>query len=311
VTILVSGSSGLIGTALLRDLADRGQRVVRLVRPGSTGRTPGTPSPAATSVVEWDPARGTIDFPALESAGPYEGVVHLAGAGVGDKRWSEGRRGVILRSRVDSTNLLVANLVQLSPKPPVLVSASAIGYYGDRGDEELTEPSAQGDGFLAGVVEAWEASTRPASDAGLRVVLLRTGLVLSADGGVLGRLAPLFRLGLGGKLGPGTQYMSWISLEDQVGVIIRALTDGRLAGPVNAVAPNPVTNAQFTVALGQILHRPARLAVPSAVLRLGLGRAMADEMLLASQRVVATVLTEVGFPFRHSDLKGTLTDLVG
>jgi uncharacterized protein (TIGR01777 family) len=193
----------------------------------------------------------------------------------------------------------------------VLVSASAIGYYGDRGDEVLDEGAGRGAGFLADVVEAWEGATAPASEAGIRVVLLRTGLVLSPAGGVLGRLLPLFKWGIGGRIGPGTQYQSWIALDDEVAVIGRALADDALRGPVNAVAPTPVTNAELTTALSRALHRPAVLPVPSAALRLGLGRQMADEMLLASQRVSPAVLQAVDFPFRHTELDEALASLLG
>ena len=294
MTILVSGSSGLIGTALLRDLVAQGHQVVRLVRPGRTpGSTPGT----ADSVVEWDPGRDTLDVQALEAAGPYEGVVHLAGAGVGDKRWNRARKAEILRSRTASTELLVSSLLQLSPPPPVLVSASAIGYYGNRGAEELTEESSKGTGFLAEVADAWERASLPAAEAGIRLVNLRTGLVLAPKGGVLGKQLPLFRLGAGGRLGPGSQFMSWITLEDEVAVIRRALDDVRYNGPVNAVAPTPVTNTEFTASLSGVLKRPSFAHVPAAALRLALGAEMANETALVSQRVLPTVLAANGFEF--------------
>jgi len=306
MTILVTGSSGLIGTALTRQLTAHGHPVVRLVRAGSASAG-GTPAPT----VVWDPDRGSIDLAALEAAGPFEGVVHLAGAGVGDRRWNAARKRVILESRTASTGLLVSTLLQLSPRPPVLVSASAIGYYGDRGAEELTEGSSEGNGFLAEVAAAWERATGPAAEAGMRVVRLRTGLVLAPKGGVLGKQLPLFRLGAGGRLGPGTQYMSWITLDDEVAVIRRALSDGRYEGPLNAVAPAPVTNAEFTASLAGALHRPSFAHVPAAALRLALGAEMAGETALLSQRVVPTVLAANGFEFGASTLDEAWETVLG
>ena len=306
MTVLVTGSSGLIGTALVGELTAHGHDVVRLVRSGSS------PSGATgTSTVDWDPDRGSVDLAALEAAGPFEGVVHLAGAGVGDKRWNPARKEVILGSRTSSTELLVTSLLQLSPRPPVLVSASAIGFYGDRGDEELTEESSRGPGFLADVAAAWERATGPADDAGIRVVHLRTGLVLAPKGGVLGKQLPLFRIGAGGRLGTGTQYMSWITLADEVAVILRALTDGRYAGALNAVAPTPVTNAEFTVSLARALHRPSFAHVPAAALRLALGAEMADETALVSQRVVPTALAVNGFAFGAATLDEAWASVLG
>lgn len=313
MTILVTGSSGLIGTALIEALTAQGQPVVRLVRP-SSGTSPSRA--AATGIatpmtVDWDPGRGTVDFRRLEEAGPFEGVVHLAGAGVGDKRWSQARKDTLVSSRIDSTSLLIATLLQLAPRPPVLISASAIGYYGDRGPEELTESSTRGIGFLANLTEAWEGAARPADAAGIRVVTLRTGLVLASGGGVLGKLLPLFRLGVGGKLGSGQQYMSWIAIEDEVAIILRALSDGRLSGPINAVAPEPVTNAEFTSVLGSVVHRPTLLSVPATGLRVALGRQMADEMLLAGQRVLPAALDAVGFQFNQPQLRPALEAITG
>ena len=308
MTFLLTGSSGLIGAAVVEALHAHGHDTVRLVRPATATATA---TDGRSTTVDWDPSRGMVDLGGLEAAGPYDGVVHLAGAGVADRRWSPSRRQVILRSRTDATGLLVSSLLLLSPRPPVLVSASAIGYYGDRGDEELTERSSPGPGFLAEVVEAWEGATRPASEAGVRVVTVRTGLVLARGGGLLGKLVPLFRSGLGGRLGAGTQWMSWISLPDEVAVVLRALTDGRLDGPVNATAPGAVTNAEFTAALGRAVHRPAVVPVPATALRLALGRAMADETALVSQRVVPSVLAGLGFGFAHADLDAALTAVTG
>jgi len=306
--VLVSGSHGLIGGALTRRLSRNGHTVVPLVRPGSP-RTDGAPSagaqPAASPSVPWDPATGMVDRAVLLDQGPYDAVVHLAGAGIGDRRWSPSRRAEILDSRVGPTRLLAETLVGLDPRPPVLVSASAIGFYGDQGDRELTEDDGPGQGFLADVCRAWESATAPADDA-LRVVHLRTGVVLSTRGGALAKQLPLFRLGLGGRLGSGRQYLSWITLEDELAVIERLLTDDRLVGPVNAVAPGPVTNAAFTAALASALRRPALLPVPRQALAVALGRDMATELLVSGQRVLPSRLAQVGHSFAHSHIGDAL-----
>jgi uncharacterized protein (TIGR01777 family) len=292
VRIVVTGSSGLIGRALLPSLRAGGHETVALVR-----RAPG-PGEA-----QWEPERGEIDSNALEGAGA---VVHLAGAGIGDHRWTPARKDVILRSRVDSTTVVCRALAGLRSPPPVLVSASAIGYYGDRGDEELTETSGSGTGFQAEVCRAWEEATAPAEQAGVRVVHLRSAVVLSRHGGALGRQFPLFRAGLGGRLGSGRQWFSWISLDDEVGVILHVLDDVSVVGPVNASA-GAVTNREFTRELGRVLHRPAVLAVPPVALRLALGRQLADELLLGSLRVVPARLLDAGYRFRHPALAGALS----
>lgn len=300
MNILVSGSHGLIGTALVRRLEIAGHRVVPLVRAGTAGGTG-----VSETGVPWHPGQGVLDRDTLARHGPYHAVVHLAGAGIGDRRWNPSRRQEILASRVGPTRLLAEAVAALDPVPPVLVSASAVGYYGDRGDEELTEQSDPGTGFLADVCRQWEAATAPADEA-TRVVHLRTGIVLSSRGGALAKQLPLFRLGLGGRLGSGRQQMSWITLEDQVSVIERAIQDDGLRGPVNTTAPAPVTNAEFTRALGRALHRPAVLAVPAPVLGLVLGREMAGELLLAGQRVLPSRLVAAGFPFAHPDIDTAL-----
>ncbi len=297
MNVLVSGSSGLIGTALTDRLLADGHTVTRLVRsPSATqGRT-------GTVDVRWDPDAGYLDRSALDAAGGLDGVVHLAGAGIGDRRWSGPRKKVLLESRSHSTSLLVDALVGLTAPPGVLISASAVGIYGNRGDEQLTEASATGKGFLADLCRSWESATAPAADSGIRTVLLRTGIVLSRAGGALGKQLPLFRLGLGGRIGPGTQYRSWITLEDEIGVIIHCLGNGDVAGPVNATAPAPATDERLAKAIGAALHRPAVVAVPSIGLRLILGSEMADELLLAGQRVLPATLTSQGYAFAHSDL---------
>jgi hypothetical protein len=296
MNILVTGSSGLIGSALVDALAAGGHTVVRLVRGG------GRPAHSMVADVNWDPASGQLDLATLEAAGPYDGVVHLAGAGIGDRRWTPARRIELMESRTRSTSLLVEALVALDPRPPVLVSASAVGFYGDRGVEELTEHSEAGSGFLADICQAWEAAAAPAAEAGIRTVLLRTGIVLAASGGALGKQLPLFRLGLGGPIGSGLQYRSWITLSDEVRVILHCLTEPSLSGPVNATAPAPATDRALAKALGAALHRPAALPVPSLALKAVLGSDMATEMVLSSQRVLPERLMASGFTFDHPSL---------
>ncbi len=290
--VVISGASGLIGGSVVSALRGRGDDVTPLVR-----------RPPAPGEARWDPTGGSIDTGAFEGA---DAVVHLAGAGIGDKRWSAARRCEIVSSRVQSTSLLARTLAGLDRPPTVLMSASAVGFYGDRGDEELTEESGPGRGFLAELCQAWEDATGPAADAGVRVVHLRSGVVLSARGGALARQLPLFRLGLGGRLGRGRQWLSWISLSDEVGAVLRALDDAALQGPVNATAPTPVTNRAFTGALGRALHRPTVLAVPGLALRVALGSDLASEMVLAGQRVLPTKLTASGYLFRHADIATAL-----
>jgi uncharacterized protein (TIGR01777 family) len=304
--ILVTGSSGLIGTALVERLVTDGHTVTRLVRPGPAA----APCPTGVSDVVWDPGRGSIDADALAAGPALDGVVHLAGAGVGDKRWSAARREVIRSSRTRPTGLVAETLAALPVPPPVLVSASAVGYYGDRGEDVLDEGSPAGRGFLADVCVAWEAAAAPAATAGIRTVLLRTGIVLSPTGGALAKQLPLFRLGLGGRIGSGRQYRSWITLDDEVGVILHCLADPSLSGPVNATAPTPATDARLAEALGDALHRPSFLAVPTPALKLVLGAEMATDMVLASQRVLPTRLTAAGYPFLHTDLDEAVRSVV-
>jgi uncharacterized protein (TIGR01777 family) len=299
--ILLSGGHGLIGRALAAALTGDGDQVVRLVR-GSAG-------PGGLDVA-WDPAAGTLDRAALDQVGPIDAVVNLSGAGIGDRRWTPARRRLLLESRVRSTDLVASTAAGLDPRPTVLVNASAVGYYGDRGDEELTEASTRGTGFLAGVCRDWEEATGPAADAGIRVVPVRSGVVLSPAGGALARQLPLFRLGLGGRLGGGRQFLSWISLPDEVAVLRRALVDADLTGPVNAVAPGPVTNAEFTRILAELLHRPAVCTVPRAALAVALGGQLTDEALLASQRALPVRLMAVGHQFAHPELAQALREVL-
>lgn len=295
--VAVTGSTGLIGSALVDALRADTHEVLRLVRR----------PPAAEDERAWDPAKGALD-PALLSG--TDAVVHLAGAGIGDRRWTSARRRELVSSRVDSTALLARSMASMATPPSVLLSASAIGVYGDRGDEVLTEQSALGAGFLAELCRLWERAADPAARAGIRTVQARSGIVLSAHGGALGRQLPLFRLGLGGRLGSGEQWTSWVSLDDEVRALCFALEHDSVSGPVNVAAPAPVRNRDLTRALGRALHRPAVLAVPALALRLAFGRALADEALLASQRLRPAVLEKAGFTFGHGDIDTALGALL-
>jgi uncharacterized protein (TIGR01777 family) len=294
--VVISGSSGLIGRSVVAALRARGDEVTALVR-----------RPPAAGEAQWDPVAGSIDPGAFDGS---DGVVHLAGAGIGDKRWSAPRRAEIVSSRVQTTTLLAHTLARLGHPPTVLVSASAVGFYGDRGDEVLTEESTGGTGFLAGVCRAWEVATEPAGQAGIRVVRLRSGVVLSSGGGALARQLPLFRYGIGGRLGSGRQWLSWITLADEVRAILHALDEPAVQGAVNATAPEPVTNRVFTRALGQALHRPSVLAVPGFALGVVLGPDLASEMVLAGQRVLPAKLTTTGFTFEEPRIDSALAALL-
>jgi uncharacterized protein (TIGR01777 family) len=265
-----------------------------------------TRRPSRPGDVAWDPARGEIDAAALQ---PPDAVVHLAGENIADGRWTEAKKQRIRDSRVQGTHFLSATLAGLPHPPRVLVSASAVGYYGHRGEEVLTEESSGGTGFLAAVCRQWEAATQPAVHAGIRTVCLRTGLVLSADGGVLHTLLPRFKLGLGGPVGSGRQYGSWIALPDLLHVILHCVGTETLSGPVNAVAPNPVTMQEFATTLGQVLHRPALISVPEFAVRLALGE-LANELVFASARVVPARLHASGYGFTHATLAGALRNLL-
>ena len=255
----------------------------------------------------WDPAKGEVDAAGLEG---LDAVVHLAGENIASGRWNAVRKAAIRDSRVNGTRLLCDALAGLARPPKTLVCASAIGYYGDRGEELLTEESSPGTGFLPEVCREWEAASEPAARKGIRVVTLRIGVVLSPKGGALSRMLPLFRAGLGGVIGNGRQYVSWIALDDLVGIVLHALQSGELRGPVNAVAPVPVTNRELTEALGKVLSRPTLLPVPAFALRLAVGE-MADALLLASARVVPRRLEETGYRFRFPELGGALRHLLG
>ncbi|GAC1517802.1 MAG: TIGR01777 family oxidoreductase [Acidimicrobiales bacterium] len=285
MNVAITGSHGLIGSALAIRLEADGHGVVRVPRH----------------------ADGQIDVRSLEGV---DAVVHLAGVGIGDKRWTEAHKMRVLDSRVNGTER-VAGAVAAMARPPALLSASAVGYYGDRGAEELTEASGPGEGYLAGVCVAWERATAAAEAAGARVAHLRTGIVLTPTGGALKKQLLLFKAGLGGRLGSGKQFLSWISLEDEIGAIVFALTHPEVRGAINLTAPNPVTNAEFTTALGRALHRPAFLAVPRPALKLALGTQMAEEMLLFGARVRPRALEQAGYSFAFPTLDGALRATLG
>jgi uncharacterized protein (TIGR01777 family) len=290
VDVAITGSTGMLGTALIAALTAAGDHPVRIVRRAPTGDD-----------IAWDPAAGTIDAAALEGA---DAVVHLAGAGIGDHRWTTAYKQEVEQSRQQGTQLIARTLADLSRPPAVLVSASAVGYYGARGDEVIDESGRPGTDFLSRVCQAWEAATAPAAEAGIRVVRTRSGIVLSADGGALQRQLPLFKLGLGGKLGSGTQWQSWIAIDDEVGGMLHLLRHD-LDGPVNLTAPNPVTNAEFTTTLARVLHRPSFFPIPRFGPKLVLGSELA-EYLFVGQRVVPRALEASGYVFRHPTLEGAL-----
>jgi len=296
--VAVTGSSGLIGTALVAALRADGHRVIRLVRSG----------PAAPDTLVWDPRaeRGGLDPKSLEGVGA---VVHLAGAGIADKRWTPRYKADIRDSRVQGTKALAGVLAAMATPPGVLLSQSAIGWYGDTGGREVTESDPAGRGFLPEMVRDWEAATGDATRAGIRVVTLRSGLVLSTKGGILGRLLPLFRLGLGGKLGSGRQMMSWIGMSDWVAAARFLLGRDDISGPVNMTSPNPVSNAEFTAALAHAVHRPAVMLVPVPALKLAVGGVSSD--ILSSARVIPKRLLAEGFGFQHAGIAGALAAELG
>jgi uncharacterized protein (TIGR01777 family) len=300
--VIVTGATGLVGRALIRSLLADGHEVTRLVRGGAQGfRAPGT------AAVHWNPERGEVDAKELEG---HDAAVHLAGEPIGEGRWDDEKKRRILESRVKGTRLIAETLAGLNVKPKVLVSASAVGFYGNRGDEVVREESASGTDFLSEVCREWEKATLAASQAGLRVVHVRIGVVLSAEGGALPRMLTPFKLGVGGRVGSGRQYMSWITLDDLVSVIRRAIEDESLRGPVNAVAPRPVTNEEFTKALGRVLGRPTIFSVPAFAARLVFGE-MADALLLSGVRVEPARLNEAGFEFKSSEVEGALRSVLG
>lgn len=282
--ILISGSHGLIGSALINLLTTDGHEVIRLVR---RKPTPGS------SEVEWHPDKGFIDSEKLEG---LDAVVHLAGEGIASSRWTEEKKKAILESRVNGTTLIAESLARLSRPPAVFLSASGIGYYGNRGDELLNENSSLGNDFLAHVCLEWEKATRPAAEKGIRTVLTRFGIILDANGGALAKMLTPFRMGIGGRVGSGKQWMSWMALDDVVSAIRFLLDDNAVSGPVNFVTPFPVTNAEFTKTLGRVLSRPTLFPIPAFALRVAFGE-LADAALLSGQRVEPAVLQARGFAF--------------
>ena len=296
--VAITGSTGLIGSALVQRLEEKEHEVIRLVRSQQQARK---------TDIYWDPQISRLNPDHLKE---IDAVVHLAGENISRGRWTAARKRRIRDSRIQATRFLCETLRQLSHPPRVLVSASATGYYGNRGDRKLVEVDDPGQGFLAELVQEWEQATLLAVEKGIRVVQARFGVVLSPTGGALARMTVPFRMGLGGKIGNGRQYISWIALDDAVGAICRALDDDSLAGPVNIVSPGPVTNAEFTRTLGKILGRSTLLPLPAFAARLALGK-MADELLLASTRVIPARLQGVGYEFLQPKLEGALRHLLG
>lgn len=294
--VAVTGASGFIGSALVPALLAQGHHVVRLTR---------TSAPRHETVV-WDPARGQLDPAALSD---IDAVVHLAGARV-DERWTVAHKRDILASRVDGTSVLARVIATLRPAPRVFVSASAIGFYGDRGDDPVDEQTPAGTGFLAQVARAWEDAAAPARDAGIRTVHPRFGIVLGRGGGALSKLLPVFELGAGGKIAHGTQWMSWIARDDVVRALCFVIAADAMQGPINVTAPNPVTNADFAKALGHVLHRPAMATIPAFALRLMYGE-LADEALLAGQRVFPRALQAAGFSFLYPKVEDAFRHELG
>lgn len=296
MNILVTGASGLIGQTLIPILTTSGHRVTRLVRFKPQGRG---------SEVYWNPAGADIDAAKVEG---FDAVVHLAGEPI-TGRWTPERKTAIRESRVKGTRFLCETLAGLSQRPRVLISASASGYYGDRGDEVLREESGAGSSFLSQVCQEWEAATKPAAENGIRVVNLRVGFILSPEGGGLAKMLAAFKMGAGGRIGSGKQYMSWIGIDDLLQIILFATTAETLNGPVNAVAPNPVTNMEFTKTLARILRRPAIFPLPAFVVRLAFGE-MGEEVLLASTRIEPARLLSAGYRFRFPELEGAMRHLL-
>jgi uncharacterized protein (TIGR01777 family) len=290
VKVLISGSGGFIGSALAERLTSSGHRVIRLVR---REVSPGQ------DAVSWSPDDGEIDARGLEDV---DAVVHLAGEGIGDHRWTEGHKARVLSSRVRGTHLLAEAIAGVDRPPKVMISGSAVGYYGYLGADSMTEASPLGDGFLADVIEQWETAAEPAAKAGIRVVRIRSGVVLSPKGGALRKQLLPFKLGVGGKLGSGDQYLSWISLEDEIGAIEFLLGRDDISGPVNITSPNPVTNTEFTRALGAALGRPTFMPVPTLALKLLFSNEMTEEMLLGGQRVLPERLQEAGYEFSDPEV---------
>ncbi len=300
--ILVSGSTGFLGTALVESLEGQGHSIARLVRPETSQKSA---AGVRAESVSWDPVAGQFDAAGAEGT---DVLIHLAGASIAGGRWSVSRKKLLRTSRIDATRHLVGALAKLQRPPRAIVAASAIGYYGNRGDETVTEASAPGNDFLARLCQEWEAETARGAGFGARVVNLRFGIILAAHGGALPRMAMPFKFGAGGRLGDGRQWMSWLTLRETISIIQFALATPGLTGPVNAVAPNPVRNSEFTSVLAKTLHRPALFPAPAFALRLALGE-MADALLLISQKVMPSKLADSGYAFLQPNLAGALADV--
>ena len=298
--ILVSGSTGFLGSSLIEVLEREGHTILCLMRPDTRK---GDANSARAQTVRWDPVRGEFDAVAAEGA---DALVHLAGASIADGRWNAARKNLLRTSRIEATRHLIGALSKLQRPPRVIVASSAIGYYGNRGDETLTESSAPGGDFLSALCREWEAETARGTEFSARVVMLRFGVILAAHGGALPRMALPFKMGAGGRLGSGRQWMSWLTLPEAVGMIRFALSNSGLVGPANAVAPKPIQNADFTRILAKTLHRPALFPAPAFALRLALGE-MADALLLVSQRVKPSKLEQAGYQFAQPELAAALT----
>jgi uncharacterized protein len=296
LNILITGSTGLIGSALTSYFVKHQHRVIRLVRRLAAG----------PDEIAWDPLSGTLDKSAIEG---LDAVVHLAGANIASGRWTATKKRRIRESRIAGTRFLSQSLARLFDPPKVFVSASAIGYYGNRGEEELDESSSMGEGFLPELCREWEMATAPAAMKHIRIVIPRLGMVLSGDRGALALMLPLFRLGLGGKIGSGRQYVSWIAIDDLAGIILHAINCETLQGPLNAVSPNPITNLEFSKTLGLVLSRPAVFTVPAFAARLAFGQ-MADEVLLSGAKVLPARLTQSGFRFSFPQLESALRHIL-
>jgi len=294
--VLIAGASGLVGSALIPALEGEGAEVTRMVR-----------SPAKAGEVEWHPDNDQIDATQLEG---FDAVINLAGENIAAGRWTDDQKRKIRHSRINGTHLLSEAIAGLKQRPAVFLCASATGIYGDRGDETLDEQSESGSGFLAGVCREWEQATAPAVQAGVRTVNLRFGPILAREGGMLAKLLTPFKMGMGGRVGSGKQYISWVAIDDAVESIKLALHNESLRGPLNIVSPNPVTNEEFTKTLGHVLSRPTALAMPAFAVRLAFGE-MADEMLLTSQRVIPKKLNDVGYEFQQPELEGALRKHLG
>jgi uncharacterized protein (TIGR01777 family) len=299
LNIVIAGASGLIGSALIPFLRTGGHQVTRLVRK--------VPLSGADDEVFWDPLSGKLEASALKGA---DAVINLCGENIGQGRWSAAKKRRIIESRTKSTTLIAETIAQLNSPPEVLINASAIGYYGNRDDRKLTEKDRCGEQFISEVCRKWENAAAPAEAKGIRVVFLRLGIVLSPLGAALARMLPPFKSGLGGKFGSGGQFMSWIGIDDVIGAVFHAIDEGRLQGPVNAIAPAPVTNLEFARTLGRVLKRPAFLSVPETAIKIIFGE-MGSELLLSGARVYPQKLLETGYKFRNPDLEGTLRHLTG